>query len=46
MAIDFTLTPELEALRMRIRAFVDDVIKPAEEEIEGHRDGADVVEPL
>ena len=46
MAIDFTLSPELEELRMRIRTFVNDVIKPAEMEIEGHRDGADVVEPL
>ena len=30
MAIDFSLTPELEAIRMRIRTFVDDVIKPEE----------------
>ncbi len=33
MAIDFTLSPELDALRMRIRAFVDDVIKPTEAEL-------------
>ena len=42
MAIDFTLTPELEALRMRIRAFVADVITPAEHEIDGRAGG----EPL
>ena len=40
MAIDFTLTPELEAIRMRIRAFVEDVIKPVEKQIEGS-DGGD-----
>jgi acyl-CoA dehydrogenase len=40
MAIDFTLTPELEALRMRIRSFVTDVIKPVEEELEGRAGGA------
>ncbi len=39
MAIDFSLTPELEAIRMRIRTFVDDVIKPEEAKLEGH-DGA------
>ena len=33
MAIDFTLSPELEDLRMRVRAFVDDVIKPTEAEL-------------
>jgi len=31
--IDFTLTPELDALRLRIRTFVDEVIKPTEAEI-------------
>ena len=40
MAIDFTLSPELEELRLRIRAFVDDVIKPGEAEINGD-DGGD-----
>ncbi|MEM1333721.1 MAG: acyl-CoA dehydrogenase family protein, partial [Actinomycetota bacterium] len=40
MAIDFTLTPELEEIRMRIRTFVEDVIKPVEEKIEG-TDGND-----
>ena len=33
MTIDFTLTPELDALRLRIRQFVDDVIKPTEAEL-------------
>ena len=42
MAIDFSLTPELEAIRMRIRTFVDDVIKPEEARLEGH-DGAEPV---
>jgi acyl-CoA dehydrogenase len=30
MTIDFTFPPELEALRVRIRAFIDDIVKPAE----------------
>ena len=42
MAIDFSLTPELEAIRMRIRTFVDEVIKPEEAKLEG-KDGG---EPL
>ena len=42
MAIDFSLTPELEAIRMRIRTFVDDVIKPGEAKLEGH-DGEEPV---
>ena len=35
MAIDFSLSPELEAIRMRVRTFVNDVIKPEERRIEG-----------
>ena len=35
--IDFTLAPEHDEIRMRVRAFVDDVIKPAMEPF-GHRD--------
>ena len=42
MAIDFSLTPELEAIRMRIRTFVDDVIKPEEARLEG-QDGQEPV---
>jgi len=38
MAIDFTLSPELEEIRMRVRNFVDDVIKPEEARIEGNAD--------
>ena len=33
MAIDFTLTPELEDIRLRVRTFVDDVVKPGEAKI-------------
>jgi len=43
VAIDFTLTPELEAIRLRIRTFVDEVIKPAEAQLEG-KDGEEPVE--
>ncbi len=35
MAIDFTLSPEHEEIRDRIRTFINDVVKPAEEIIEG-----------
>ncbi len=34
MAIDFTLTPELEAIRGRIRAFISDVVIPTETRVE------------
>jgi acyl-CoA dehydrogenase len=37
MPIDFTLTPELEAIRLRVRTFIDDVVKPGEARI-GDRD--------
>ena len=30
MAIDFTLTPELEAIRAKTRDFIDTVVKPLE----------------
>lgn len=33
MAIDFTLSPELEDIRTRTRAFVDEVVKPGEARI-------------
>ena len=33
MAIDFTLTPELEDLRLRVRDFIQSVVKPGEEKI-------------
>jgi acyl-CoA dehydrogenase len=40
VAIDFTLTPELEHLRDRVREFVTDVIAPVERELRsGERDG-------
>jgi len=38
MAIDFSLTPELEAIRARVRTFVDDVIRPGGEIIDGKGD--------
>jgi acyl-CoA dehydrogenase len=37
MPIEFTLTPELEAIRLRVRTFIDDVVKPGEARI-GDRD--------
>ncbi|MEY4371688.1 MAG: hypothetical protein RL219_457 [Actinomycetota bacterium] len=33
MAIDFTLTPELEDIRMRVRGFIQEVVQPAEENL-------------
>ena len=33
MSIDFTLTPELEEIRLRVRAFINDVVKPGEARI-------------
>ena len=38
MAIDFTLSPELEQIRLRVRAFVNDVVKPGEAELDKLRD--------
>jgi acyl-CoA dehydrogenase len=38
MPIDFTLTPELEDIRLRVRSFVDEVVKPAEERMGGDDD--------
>ena len=38
MAIDFTLPPEIEELRGRVRAFITDVVQPAEPEIDELRD--------
>ena len=35
MAIDFTLSPELEEIRNNVRDFIDRVVKPGEETIEG-----------
>jgi acyl-CoA dehydrogenase len=40
MAIDFTLTPELEDIRLRVREFVDTVVRPGEERI-GDREELD-----
>ncbi|NLV55728.1 MAG: acyl-CoA dehydrogenase [Acidimicrobiales bacterium] len=35
MAIDFTLDPEIEELRLRVRSFIDEVVKPGEAQIGG-----------
>ena len=35
MAIDFTLSPELEEIRNSVRDFIERVVKPGEETIEG-----------
>ena len=40
MAIDFTLSDEHTEIRERVRAFVDEVIKPAMEPF-GHREEMD-----
>jgi len=42
MAIDFSLTPELEEIRSRVRAFIDDVVRPGGAVIDGEGDA----EPL
>ena len=34
MAIDFTLTPELEAIRDRVRTFITEVVMPEADRIE------------
>jgi acyl-CoA dehydrogenase len=33
MAIDFTLTPELEQIRLRVRDFIERVVKPGEQQL-------------
>lgn len=40
MAIDFTLTPEHEAIRLRVRDFIEGVVKPGEDKI-GQREDID-----
>ncbi len=37
MAIDFSLTPELEAIRVSVRAFVEEVVRPEEHRIESEK---------
>jgi acyl-CoA dehydrogenase len=42
VAIDFSLSPELEEIRKRVRTFIDDVVRPEEERIEAeHLDQTD-----
>ena len=38
MAIDFTLSPELEDIRMRVRSFINEVVKPGEAKLAQLRD--------
>jgi acyl-CoA dehydrogenase len=38
MAIDFTLTPELEQIRLRVRDFVERVVKPVEAKLESREE--------
>ncbi len=38
MAIDFTLSPELEDIRLRVRTFINEVVKPGEAELGKARD--------
>jgi acyl-CoA dehydrogenase len=37
VSIDFSLSPELEEIRLRVRAFMDDVVRPAEQRIHDER---------
>ena len=37
MAIDFSFPPELEAIRARVRGFVDDVVRPVEQRLHDER---------
>src|SRR3954454_19144598 len=36
MAIDFTLSPALEDIRLRVRTFINDVVKPGEAKMGAH----------
>src|SRR5215510_1613725 len=36
MAIDFSFPPELEALRLRVREFIDTVVRPTEQAMDEH----------
>ncbi|MFT4864208.1 MAG: acyl-CoA dehydrogenase [Ilumatobacter sp.] len=47
IAIDFSLSPELEAIRLQARTFVTDVIQPGKHRIEGNdAESNKVGEPL
>jgi acyl-CoA dehydrogenase len=43
MAIDFSFPPEIEEVRVRVRQFCDDVVRPAEAEIAAHEGDRDVL---
>ncbi len=46
MSIDFSLSPELEAIRERTREFIDDVVKPAEVRIREAGDRKSLIEGI
>jgi acyl-CoA dehydrogenase len=46
MAIDFSLSPELEEIRLRVRAFVNDVVRPGEASMTPEMERADYVAVL
>ena len=46
MAIDFSLSPELEQIRDRVRTFIDGTVKPVEEEIDAGLAGGERVRAL
>lgn len=41
MAIDFTFPPEIDAVRLRVREFVDTEVRPAEEKLRADQSGDD-----
>ena len=43
MAIDFSFPPEIEKLRERVREYIEDVVLPAEREIEESGEARDVL---
>jgi acyl-CoA dehydrogenase len=43
MAIDFSFPPEIEEVRVRVRQFCDDIVRPAEAEIAAHEGDRDVL---
>ncbi len=43
MAIDFSFPPEIEEVRVRVRKFCEDIVRPAEAEIAAHEDDRGVL---
>ena len=51
MSIDFTLPPDVEETRRRVREFMDEVVRPAEEKLyanapDGEPDRSDIVRTI